>query len=58
MTFMAFFITFHGFSWPVRGDHGLSWLEEDALETARASMAIPITGGSLLLRLGIRQLEL
>ena len=29
--------------------HHFSWVEEDAIESARATMAIPITGGSLLL---------
>ena len=27
---------------------GFSWVEEEAVETARASMALPITGGSIL----------
>eukprot|EP00438_Fugacium_kawagutii_P002348 Skav227730 [mRNA] locus=scaffold5201:11290:12079:- [translate_table: standard] len=27
---------------------GFSWVEEDTLEQARASMALPITGGSIL----------
>eukprot|EP00435_Cladocopium_sp_Y103_P027614 s1905_g6.t2 len=33
------------FEFPWRG---FSWVEEEAIETARASMALPITGGSIL----------